>query len=264
MVLSEAPMRSANLRAFTALAGCCLLAGCATAPIQTTTYKPPETPRGIILVADGAGGAPMASEAIAAAVEKTRQPLFVRSINWSHGPGWVVPDVTDIDHSECEAKRFARLIAAYRDRFPNTPIYLVGYSAGAQVVLEATRSLGPDSVERIVLLAPAVAADYDLRPALAAARQGVDSFSSERDSIYLGIGTAILGTADGERGTQAAGRVGFDPPRLSPAEAHLANRLHEHPWDRSMVWTRNNGTHDGTLRPAYLRAYVLPLLSPTR
>jgi pimeloyl-ACP methyl ester carboxylesterase len=173
----------------------------------------------------------------------------------------VVPDVTDIDHSECEAKRLARLISAYRDRFPNVPIFLVGYSAGAHVVLEATRSLPPDSVERIVLLAPAVAADYDLRPALASARQGVHVFYSERDSIYLGIGTAITGTADGQRGVPPAGRIGFDPPELSPAECHLAGRLHQHPWDRSVVWTRNNGTHDGTLRPAYLRAYILPLFN---
>jgi pimeloyl-ACP methyl ester carboxylesterase len=214
-----------------------------------------------VLVADGAGGAPGASEAIASVVEKSRQPLVVRSIDWSHGPGWVVPDVTDVDHSECEAKRLGRLIAAYRDRFPNVPIYLVGYSAGSYVILEATRSLPTDSIERIVLLAPAVAADYDLRSALASARQGVDVFYSERDSIYLGIGTAITGTADGQRGVPPAGRVGFEPLELSPVESNLAGRLHQHPWDRSVVWTRNNGTHNGSLRPAYLFAYVLPLFN---
>lgn len=243
-----------------AVFGCCLLAGCTAAPRNVTTYKPPETPQGIVLVLNGAGGATGASDEIAAAVKRSQLPLFVRSFDWSHGPRRTIADVVDIEHAQDEASRFADLVNSYRQRFPNTPIYVVGHSAGSYVALEAAKSMPPDSLDRMVLLAPAVAANYDLRPALLAARH-VDVFSSERDGIFLGIGTTLLGTADGERGVPAAGRVGFDPPELSAAEAGLATRLHQHRWDSSLVWTGHNGGHDGALRPKYLRAYVLPLLS---
>jgi pimeloyl-ACP methyl ester carboxylesterase len=253
----------AVLRVLVVVAVCGLLGGCAVAPYRVTTYKPPETPRGIVLVVDGAGGSPAASQAIASAVKKSQLPLFVRSYDWSHGPGLAVVDVTDVDHAQCESRRFAALMTSYRDKFPNTPITVVAYSAGTHVALEATQWLQPDSLDRLVLLAPAVAADYALRPALVAARH-IDAFSSRRDGIYLGLGTTILGTVDGQRGVPPAGRVGFDPPPLRPEEAHLANRLHQHPWDPSIAWTGNNGSHDGTLRPKYVRAYVLPLLLPGR
>src|SRR5206468_13121931 len=129
------------------------------------------------------------------------------------------------------------------------------------VALEATRCLEPDSLERIILLAPAVSADYDLRPALVAARSGIDVFTSKRDRLYLGLGPRLVGTADGKFFVPPAGRVGFDPPPLSATDAALAERLRQHPWESSMAWTGNLGTHAGTLNAAYFRAYVLTLLT---
>ncbi len=129
--------------------------------------------------------------------------------------------------------------------------------------LEAARRLGPGSVERIVLLSPAVAADYDLRPALAAAREGVDAFVSERDRLELRLATDLVGTADGKRGVPAAGRVGFDPPSQSGPDAVLGRRLRQHPWTPTVAWTGHDGTHAGSVRPEYVRAYALPLLDPT-
>ncbi len=241
------------------IAGLILLGGCASVPTRVTTYKPPSPPQGMVIVVEGAGGNPVASRTVTAAVKWYRLPYYVRSIDWTHGPGLGVADMTDVEHSETEGQRLARQISDFRTRFPGMPIYIVAYSAGAQVALEATQRLEPDSLERIILLAPAVAADYDLRPALVAARRGVDAFTSERDGFYLGLATTIVGTADGEFGVPAAGRVGFDLPLAGPDLA-LAGRLHQHPWDRSMVWTGYNGEHSGTLRPAFFRAYVLPLL----
>jgi pimeloyl-ACP methyl ester carboxylesterase len=252
---------SGLLRALTIPACCFLLAGCASTQTSTVTYKPPGPPLGIVLVADGAGGNSEASSAISSAVKKSRSPLYVRSFDWSHGRNQGLADMLDIEYAQDEGRRLAGLISQYRTKFPNTPIYLVGHSAGTHVVLESTRWLPPESVDRIVLLAPAVSASYDLRPALLASRQGVDSFTSERDGFYLGIGTTLLGTADGERFVAVAGRVGFDEPRLSAAEAPLITRLHQHPWDPSLNWTGNDGSHYGSLKPGYLRAFVLPLFN---
>lgn len=249
-------MSPTRCRTIPGLLAACLLGGCASGPGRVTSYKPPVPPRGLVLVADGAGGDPVAAAAMAAAVRKSGDPLAVLPFDWSHGRGRVLADMTDVEHAQEQGRRLADHICRYRAGNPRSPVYLVGYSAGAHVVLEAAGRLPPDTLERVVLLAPAVSADYDLRPALAAARRGVDAFTSERDGLYLGLGTGLVGTADGQRGVPAAGRVGFDPPA-----AGLAGRLRQHPWDPAIAWTGNEGTHAGTLRAAYLRAYVLPLLA---
>ncbi|MCI0680955.1 MAG: lysophospholipase [Gemmataceae bacterium] len=245
-----------------AIAG--LLSGCASLPTPVTSYKAPAPPRGIVLVVDGAGGYQEASKAVAAAVEKSGMPLDVHSFVWTHGRGRGVADMTDVDHARAQGRRLAQQVACHRAQCPNLPIHVLAYSAGTHVALEAAHWLEPDSVERIVLLAPAVSADYDLRPALRAARQGVDAFTSEQDRLYLGLGTRIVGTADGKRGVPPAGRVGFDMPPLAGADAALAMRFRQHPWDPSVAWTTNVGDHPGSLRSAYLRAYVLPLFASSR
>ena len=118
----------------------------------------------------------------------------------------------------------------------------------------------PGSLERIVLLAPAVSNEYDLRPALRTSRQGIDVFTSRRDLGALALATGVVGTAD-RRHTAAAGRVGFCPLLRCPGDERLYAKLRIHPWDRSVAWTGNHGSHYGTLGQGYLRAYILPLLT---
>jgi hypothetical protein len=238
------------------------LSGCATLPPPVVTYRLPVPPRGMVLVVDGAGGDPDALKAIATAVEETGTPLYVRAFDWTHQRGLGIADMADVAHAQAQGRRLASHVAWYRSTCPTTPIYLLAYSAGAHVVLESGRWLEPDSVERMVLLAPAVAADYDVRPALRAARQGVDAFNSERDRWILGVGTRVVGTADGKQGVPPAGRVGFEMPAVAGADACLIQRLHQHPWDPSIAWTGNAGTHSGSLSPQYFRSFVLPLCVP--
>jgi hypothetical protein len=255
-VLPEVGVQSSFLRILASVAFIATLGGCATTPTRVTSSSPPVAPRGIVVVVDGAGGSPDAANSLTALVKETGTPLAIRSFAWSHGLGLGVLDMTDVEHSRESGRRLAFKIAAYRQS--GLPIYIVAYSAGAHVALEATRLLEPNSLERIVLLAPAVAADYDLGPALASARQGVDVFTSSRDRLYLGLGTRVTGTADGKAGVAPAGRVGFDPP----ADGELAGRLRQHPWDSSIAWTGNNGNHSGTVGRTYLRAFILPLITP--
>ena len=254
-------MQSPSFAVFICLTGFCFLGGCATAPVAVPAYRSPLPPRGIVLVVDGAGGSPGAARAIAAAVEESGAPLYVRSFEWTHGVRHGLRDMTDVDHARAQGRRLAEQIAWYRHTYPNTPLSVVAYSAGTHVALEATKWLQPNTLERLVLLAPAVSADYDLRPALGAARQGIDAFTSKRDRFYLGLGTRIVGTADGKRGVPAAGRVGFDVPPPTGADLGLALRLRQHPWEPGLSWSGNPGNHSGSLSPAYLRAYVLPLLT---
>jgi pimeloyl-ACP methyl ester carboxylesterase len=253
-------MATAIQRAFLCLIPPFLVGGCASMPKTITSYKLPTSPQGIVLVVDGAGGYQEAPRAVIRAVNETKLPLYVRSFDWTLGNNLGVADMTDTANSRAQAYRLAQEIISYRANYPDTPLYVMAHSAGTMVALESTQWLAPDSVERIILLAPAVAADYDLRRALSTARQGVDVFTSKRDRLYLGLGTRMVGTADGKFGTLPAGRVGFDTPKIGPSDTFLIDRLRQHPWDRTVDWTGNFGTHAGTLQPAYLKAYVLPLL----
>ncbi len=253
-------LRTVTLPTVSLAAGFCLLGGCAAIPTPVESYKLPVPPRGLVLVADGAGGYPEAFQAVTAAVEASGTPLYVRSFAWTHGEGRGLADMTDVEYARAQGRRLAAHIAWYRSTCPKMPVYIVAFSAGTHVALEATRWLAPNSLERLILLAPAVSADYDLRPALAASRQGVDAFTSERDRFYLGVGTRVVGTADGKQDVPPAGRVGFAMPTTAGADLSLAQRFRQHPWEPCVAWTGNTGAHSGSMRPAYFRAYVLPLL----
>ncbi len=235
------------------------LVGCATTR-QVVHSPPPGGYRGIVLVLDGAGDFQATTGALQDAVRAEGAPLWVESVPWSHGFGRILADEIDQGHIRCAGRELAGRVTAYRRQCPGLPIHLVGHSAGTAVILSAAALLPPNSVDHVVLLAPSVSADYDLRLVLRCARGGVDVFYSQRDIGYLGLWTSVVGTAD-RRWAAAAGRVGFRPQIASPEDQALLTRLRQHPWDASVAWTGNAGGHYGSHHVCYLRAYVLPLFA---
>lgn len=243
-----------------------LLPGCAAVPLRQSARAPqPELPpaRAVVFVLDGVGNFGATSEAIQRAAEECALPVYVESFEWSHGYGRVLADHFDRGHARDEARRLATQVLCYqqpRPEGPPLPVSILAHSGGCAVALAAAELLPPNSVERIILLSPSVSAEYDLRPALLAARQGIDVFHSRRDA-FLGVATAVLGTAD-RRWTAAAGRVGFDAPDAAAPGASLYLKLRQYPWHDCVAWTGNNGGHAGTVRSRFVRAYVMPLLVP--
>jgi pimeloyl-ACP methyl ester carboxylesterase len=215
----------------------------------------------VVFTADGAGGFGTTSSALRSAIADEGLPLCVETVPWSHGYGRGLADQMDYGHAREEGACLAGQVLARRRSCPGSPIFLVAHSAGSAVVLAAAEALPSDSVDGIVLLAPSVSADYDLRPALRSARRGIDVFTSENDLLFLGLGTSLVGTAD-RHWSAAAGRVGFRPVADTPEDLALYARLRQHPWHSCVAWTGNPGTHYGCHFPRYLRAYVLPLLCP--
>jgi hypothetical protein len=213
----------------------------------------------VVFVADGSGDYRTTSRVLCEAVNACSAPLRVETFVWSHGYRRVLIDHVDhCNHLE-EGRRLAALAAAVRQSCSQRGVYFVAQSSAAAVVLAAAEASPPGSIDRIVLLAPAVAHDYDLRPALRSVRQSIDVFISRRDLGALVFATGIAGTADRRR-TSAAGRVGFTPILTCPGDELLYAKLRIHPWDPSVAWTGNRGSHYGTLEPGFMRAYVLPLL----
>ena len=153
-------------------------------------------------------------------------------------------------------------MCGYRQAYPGRAVYFVGMSAGCEVLLSAAELLPPDSIDRIVLLAPSVCAYRDLRPALRAAG-GIDVFSSHKDRLVLGLGIRVTGTTEGGC-RAAAGRTGFRPVITSPDDAALYQRLRQYPWQPAQRAYGNDGGHFGSTQPEFLRSHVVPLLCPSR
>ncbi len=212
----------------------------------------------VVFIANGSGDIRSVTAGLETAVAEAGLPLEVETFVWSHGFGRYLADHIDHPYHVAKGYRLAEIVTAYRQAEPGRAIYLIGHSAGSDVVLTAAAVLPPGSIERIILLDPSVSATYDLRPALRCARAGIDSFYSEHELFLLGVGTGIAGTADNRR-EPPAGRVGFRPVIVCPGDAELYARLRQHPWDPAVAWTGDLGGHYGSNHAEFLAAYVLPL-----
>jgi pimeloyl-ACP methyl ester carboxylesterase len=250
------------LRTRLGLLGIFLVAGCAGSRQLVSSCGCAAPNADIVFVLDGSGDYRTTSRVLSEAVSASGAPLRVETFVWSHGYGRMLVDHVDhCNHLE-EGRRLAALVVAAKQSCPERGVYLVGHSSGTAVALAAAEASPPGYIERIVLLAPAVSHDYDLRPALRDVRQNIDAFISRRDVGALFFGTSIAGTTD-RRHAAAAGRIGFTPILTCPGDELLYAKLRVHPWNRSVVWSGNRGSHYGTLEPTFVRAYILPLLQRT-
>jgi pimeloyl-ACP methyl ester carboxylesterase len=234
------------------------LTGCASAPSLSLAPVPARPIRAVVFCVEGAGNFGGACEVLRRTVAEADLPLEVQSFRWSYGPGRVIADQTDYEHARAAGRKLALEVRELRSCHPGLAIDLVAHSAGSAVALAAAEELPPGSIDRMILVAPAVSTEYDLRPALAACRQGIDVFLSARDFWVLGLGVALVGTTD-RHWTTAAGWAGFSPPGDAFVGAYA--QLREHPWVPCDVASGNLGGHYGVFRPAYLRENVVPLLS---
>src|SRR5579859_5186052 len=75
--------------------------GCAMRRNTVTSYTPPGPARGIVFVADGAGGFEETSQVLSEAVAEEGLPLAVEPFVWTHGSGRVLADHVDKEHSVC-------------------------------------------------------------------------------------------------------------------------------------------------------------------
>lgn len=243
------------------------LTGCASAQYRPPAYRasapaPPLPPTtGIVFAANGSGDFRHLSVNLTRAVAEQGAPLHVEAFAWSTGYGRYARDHVDHCNQLEQARRLALMVAAQRQACPGRKIYLIGHSAGCAVVLAAAEMLPPESVDRVVLLAPSVCVNYDLRLALRGTREGIDSFNSSEDRLVLGWGMKIVGTADDSTCRRAAGQYGFTPVIASPTDAALYCKLRQHPWSQSVAGSGNDGGHYGCINTGFLRAYVVPLLN---
>jgi pimeloyl-ACP methyl ester carboxylesterase len=236
------------------------LFGASTVQSQTKPAAPPAQGLDIIFIINGSAAGTSVTENLTKVIAKHRLAMNTDTIAWCRW-GSQIGDHTDYLGQIYAAGCLAAKVADYHARWPTSKIYLIGHSAGSHVTLAAADKLPPNSIERIVLLAPSVSTCYDLRPALRASRQGIDCYYSFDDNI-VSVGSWKFGTAD-RRWTKPAGEIGFTrlPPNLP--DANLYQKLHHFCWAPEMAWTGNRGGHYGPTSENFLDFYVLPVMLGT-
>ncbi len=213
----------------------------------------------LVLIADGIGGLDLCATGLHYMVPRAGLHHRVETIHWCHGFGHWYRDLTNHKNLRDQAASVARRVAQYQ----SGPVYLVGKSGGCGVVLGALEALPENSVDRAILLAPAVSRTYNLAPALHAVRREIVVFYSPLDMVLLGAGTTLLGTVDRVR-ARGAGMNGFlPPPSLDPDSRSLyTTKLRQIRWGWRMARTGYLGGHVGADSPWFLLQFVVPLLKP--
>jgi pimeloyl-ACP methyl ester carboxylesterase len=219
-------------------------------------------PLGLVVVVDGVGGLDVCGTGLRYMAGVERLPCTIEVFRWGHGFGRWFADLTDVANRDFQAASVAEAVRRFRAEQPGGPVFLVGKSGGSGVVVKALERLDEDSVERVVLLAPALSPGYDLTTALRAVRREVVVFWSPLDVVILGAGTRVFGTIDRVR-TVGAGMVGFIVPGPDDPDGEKNcqyAKLRQIRWRRGMASSGYFGGHFGPDNPRFLRKYVVPLL----
>jgi len=227
--------------------------------------EPLEVPEGaetgLVLVADGCGGIELCELAMRQVMSERGGQHRVRPVRWGHGFGRWFADLSDVANHRAQSRAIVEEVLDWLGRNPSKPVFLVGKSGGTWIVVKALEDLPAGSVEAAVLLAPAISPDYDLSKALRAVGREMVAFWSPLDVIVLGAGTWLFKTTDRVR-SFSAGMTGFRPPRSLDDEgrSHYL-KLKQVRWRARMARTGYLGGHVGPDSPAFLRKYVVPLLT---
>jgi hypothetical protein len=252
--------RLSRLAGALALIATTVLAGCATIPADVQA----RCERGYVYYLDGAGGgSPLInwSSGIRDGLRNAGYPGWGEMFSWQTGLGVAPDQVASNEYKRAKASELAHEIMRFHQDHPNTPITLIGLSAGSVVAVFTLEAL-PDSaiVDNVVLLSGSLSADYDLTPALARVRQNMYIFTSDRD-VILNVLLPITGPADrGADTNHVIGAFGtIMPPNPSPETARQYAKVIEVRWNPSFRSFGDTGNHLDTVNEPFVRAFVAPL-----
>jgi pimeloyl-ACP methyl ester carboxylesterase len=224
---------------------------------ESTPLKP-----GVIILVHGAGGMDLGNTVTRWAFRIAQVPHEVREFIWTHGKGQVLRDLQDTRHLVSKAEELARQISEYQAEHPGRPVYLIGRSTGAAIVLGAAAARPDASLEKIILLAPAVSPAYNLLPALRATRTEIVAYRSDYDHFFLGWGTSTFGTAD-RIYTESAGKQGFQLPGHDPMSRLFYLKLVQVCWKPRLLWTGHFGGHLSCNAPLFVLNEIAPRVQLT-
>jgi pimeloyl-ACP methyl ester carboxylesterase len=221
------------------------------------------TQPGVVFLVGGAGGIENLHTFTRWAMKQAKLPHEIKHFDWTHGKGRFVKDIQDTRHLLLKAEELRQQILKYHAEYPDRPIYLIGKSTGCFIVLWAAEKLPIASLEKVILLSPAVSPGYDLAEAISSIRTTLVSYRSRYDVFILDWATSIVGTADRQY-SSSAGKKGFTKPVPPLPEHDVYSRLIQIDWSLDKVWYGHLGGHLGNGMPLFLFFEVMPLLKVER
>ncbi len=158
-----------------------------------------------------------------------------------------------------QAAYVADRIVAYRAKYPDKPIDLVGYSAGAALAVWVAEEL-PDGfkLNNVVLCQAALSPTYDLTRALEHIDGKLIAMYSERDVFLGGWFCTVWGTMDRIL-VPAAAQIGFLLEVAVP-DAELRERVEQVGWNEEWEAAGHSGLHMPILQYRWNRYIVAPYL----
>jgi pimeloyl-ACP methyl ester carboxylesterase len=220
---------------------------CAPAPTPA-----PSPVAGRVLILPGVGNTRFHLAGFVAATEAQLPSFDVEVRTWGK-PFLTIHNLRAHERNVATAASIAAEIADWRRAHPDAPFYLVGYSGGGGMATLVTSSLPPDiSIDRLVLVAPAISPDYPVASeVLPHVRELMVNYASKRD-LQVGWGTRTFGTID-RKNTASAGAIGFTAEH---------ERLLQYHWSAADEPYGHAGNHLAYLNPRWQAAKLLPALDP--
>jgi pimeloyl-ACP methyl ester carboxylesterase len=242
------------------LAWCILigtLAGC-TRPQPYLSWS--RLDKGLVIVLPGIEGRGPLNKAICQGLVDGGVDWAVELCDWTSAlPMNYLVNLRDQARNRTKAEEIAAKVVRYKMAHPERPVVLVGQSGGGAIAAWVAEAMPPgEKIDGLVMLSAALSPEYALDGALANVKRGIISYHSSRDWFFLGVGTTISGTMDGEH-SSSAGRLGFAVPS-SPRRVKAYEKLYQIPWQREMALSGYSGTHITSGAREFVAAYVAPFV----
>lgn len=208
--------------------------------------------KGRLIVLPGVGNTRFHLEGFVTRIERQSPHLEVEVRPWGV-PLLALHNLRAEQRNLGVAAELAAEIAAWRRAHPDELMYLLGYSGGGGIATLVAAGLPEDvSIDRLVLVAPAISPDYPLAErVLPHVEDFVVNYASARD-LQVGWGTRVFGTIDRVE-AESAGAVGF---------ASASPRVLQWTWTPAELGLGHRGNHLSYLGRRWQTARLLPALDP--
>jgi pimeloyl-ACP methyl ester carboxylesterase len=257
----------AIVSALVAFSGCSKLYRAVSKPLSSFTHsfkdhKPNHWERyGKVYYLDGAGNLGYGQDTVPKALRAAGYRGDIEIFSWTTYTGPIGDQMIRV-LARKRAEEMTRKIINYRSRYPDTPVYIIGLSAGTGVGVWAVENLPRDlKVDIMVLLSSSLSTNYNMTDCLKHVKNKVFVLSSPHDYILKSF-IHVTGTIDGAYLAQPAGLAGMYPKQDAPRPQIdlYKEKIVNVPWRPTFERLGNDGGHTAATSYPFLKYYICPKL----